>query len=63
MRIFGTEYHPYLSRVPNMTNTKEEVREWSILQGNFQTPVWIVIKDSKGKQNSTTADIKAAPFH
>lgn len=63
MRIFGTEHRPYLSRAPNMTNTKEEVREWSILQGNFQTPVWIVIKHSKGKQHSTTADIKAAPLH
>lgn len=47
MRIFITEYHPYLSSVHNMTSTKKEVREWSILQGNFQ-PVWIVRKDSKG---------------
>ena len=61
MSILNTEYRPHLSRVHNMTSTKEEVREWSILQGTFHTAVWIVIKDSKG--NNTTADIKAALFH
>lgn len=35
-----------------MTSTKEEVREWGILQGNFETPVWIVRRDSKGNNTA-----------